>query len=64
MFTRVLLYPLTEAVTVGTFLSILRRESYWGIGFAAGSSETVPQKIANLHQKLSWLAPNVTGHCV
>jgi hypothetical protein len=51
-------------VTVGTFQSILRRESDWGVGFATGSRETVPQKIGNLHQTLAGLALNVTGHCV
>jgi hypothetical protein len=43
---------------------MLTRESDWGVGFAAGSRETVPQKIPNLHQKPSGLVPNVTGHCV
>jgi len=51
-------------VTVGTFQSIWRRESDWGVEFAAGSRETVPQKIPNLYQKPAGIAPNVTGHCV
>jgi len=42
----------------------MRRASDWGVGFPAGSRETVPQKIPNLHQKPAGLAPNVTGHCV
>jgi len=42
----------------------LRRESDWGVGFAAGHRGTVPQQIPNLHQKPAGLAPNVTGNCV
>jgi hypothetical protein len=51
-------------VTVGTFQSIQRRESDWGVGFAAGSRETVLQTIPNLHQNHGEHALNVTGHCV
>jgi len=51
-------------VTMGTFLSILRRESNWRVGSATGSTEIVPLRIPNLHQKPAGLAPNVASHCV